>query len=70
MIADRSASIVSAFVVGELRQSAIVQAEGFALALTQIQASASGLDPNTMTLQYFDALKKLGASPATGSSSR
>jgi regulator of protease activity HflC (stomatin/prohibitin superfamily) len=47
------------------RQSAIVQAEGFALALKQIQASASSLDPNTMTLQYFDALKKLGASPAT-----
>src|SRR3984957_12083395 len=47
------------------RQSAIVQAEGFALALTQIQASAAGLDANTMTLQYFDALKKLGASPAT-----
>jgi regulator of protease activity HflC (stomatin/prohibitin superfamily) len=47
------------------RQSAIVQAEGFALALKQIQLSAAGLDPNTMTLQYFDALKKLGASPAT-----
>jgi regulator of protease activity HflC (stomatin/prohibitin superfamily) len=47
------------------RQAAIVQAEGFALALKQIYESARGLDPNTMTLQYFDALKKLGASPAT-----
>ena len=47
------------------RQAAIVQAEGFALALEQIYQSAKGLDPNTMTLQYFDALKKLGASPAT-----
>ncbi len=47
------------------RQAAIVQAEGFALALQQIYQSAKGLDANTMTLQYFDALKKLGASPAT-----
>jgi regulator of protease activity HflC (stomatin/prohibitin superfamily) len=47
------------------RQAAIVQAEGFALALTQIYQSAHTLDANTMTLQYFDALKKLGASPAT-----
>jgi regulator of protease activity HflC (stomatin/prohibitin superfamily) len=47
------------------RQAAIVQAEGYAQALRQIQESARGLDPNTMTLQYFDALKKLGASPAT-----
>src|SRR3984957_2514297 len=47
------------------RQAAIVQAEGFALALTQIYESAKSLDANTMTLQYFDALKKLGASPAT-----
>jgi regulator of protease activity HflC (stomatin/prohibitin superfamily) len=47
------------------RQAAIVQAEGFALALKQIYESARGLDANTMTLQYFDALKKLGASPAT-----
>ena len=47
------------------RQAAIVQAEGFALALKQIYESAKGLDANTMTLQYFEALKKLGASPAT-----
>jgi regulator of protease activity HflC (stomatin/prohibitin superfamily) len=47
------------------RQAAIVQAEGFALALQQIYAAAHDVDANTMTLQYFDALKKLGASPAT-----
>ncbi len=47
------------------RQAAIVQAEGYASALEQIHQAASGLDPNTMTLQYLDALKKLGASPAT-----
>jgi regulator of protease activity HflC (stomatin/prohibitin superfamily) len=47
------------------RQAAIVQAEGYSTALTQIHEAAKGLDPNTMTLQYLDALKKLGASPAT-----
>jgi regulator of protease activity HflC (stomatin/prohibitin superfamily) len=47
------------------RQAAIVQAEGYALALRQIYTAARGLDANTMTLQYFDALKKLGASPST-----
>ena len=47
------------------RQAAIVQAEGFALALRQIYQSAKGIDADTTTLQYFDALKKLGASPAT-----
>jgi regulator of protease activity HflC (stomatin/prohibitin superfamily) len=47
------------------RQAAIVQAEGFALALNQIYQSAKGLDANTMTLQYLDALTKLGSSPAT-----
>ena len=47
------------------RQSAILQAEGLALALEKISGSAEGLDANTMTLQYLDALKKLGGSPAT-----
>jgi regulator of protease activity HflC (stomatin/prohibitin superfamily) len=58
----KQSSILSA--EGE-RQSAILQAEGYALALSQISEAAEGLDPNTMTLQYLDALKKLGASPAT-----
>jgi regulator of protease activity HflC (stomatin/prohibitin superfamily) len=47
------------------RQAAILQAEGYALALKQIYMAARGLDANTMTLQYLDALKKLGASPST-----
>jgi regulator of protease activity HflC (stomatin/prohibitin superfamily) len=47
------------------RQSAILRAEGFALALTKINESASGADPRTMTLQYFEALKQLGTSPST-----
>jgi regulator of protease activity HflC (stomatin/prohibitin superfamily) len=59
---DKQSAILSA--EGQ-RQSAILQAEGFALALEQISHSAEDLDPNTMTLQYLDALKKLGGSPAT-----
>src|SRR5262249_44202232 len=47
------------------RQAAIVQAEGFASALKQIYSAAHEVDANTMTLQYFEALKRLGASPAT-----
>ena len=47
------------------RQSAIHRAEGFALALGKINETAMGIDARTMTLQYLDALTKLGASPAT-----
>jgi regulator of protease activity HflC (stomatin/prohibitin superfamily) len=47
------------------RQAAILRAEGFALALTKIYESAQSIDANTMTLQYLEALKALGASPST-----
>ena len=47
------------------RQAAILRAEGFALALTKIYEAASQLDANTMSLQYLEALKQLGASPST-----
>jgi regulator of protease activity HflC (stomatin/prohibitin superfamily) len=47
------------------RQAAILRAEGFGRALTQIFQAASGIDQKTMALQYLDALKALGASPAT-----
>src|SRR5881296_1411456 len=47
------------------RQAAILRAEGFALALGTINAQAMTVDQRTMTLQYLDALKQLGASPAT-----
>jgi regulator of protease activity HflC (stomatin/prohibitin superfamily) len=47
------------------RQAAILQAEGFALALTQIFEAARGVDANTMSLQYLEALKVMGASPST-----
>lgn len=47
------------------REAAILQAEGFSLALAKIFETARGLDANTMSLQYLDALKALGASDAT-----
>jgi len=47
------------------RQAAILRAEGFALALSTINQQAMGADAKTMTLQYLDALRQLGASPAT-----
>ena len=47
------------------RQSAILQAEGFSLALARIYEVAQNLDANTMSLQYLDALKALGASEST-----
>jgi regulator of protease activity HflC (stomatin/prohibitin superfamily) len=47
------------------RQAAILRAEGFSQALTRIFQAATGVDEKTMALQYLDALKALGASPAT-----
>jgi regulator of protease activity HflC (stomatin/prohibitin superfamily) len=47
------------------RQAAILRAEGFSLALSKIFEIARGLDANTMSLQYLDALKQIGASPST-----
>jgi len=47
------------------RQAQALRAEGFALALGSISEVARGLDSQTMGLQYLDALKMLGSSPAT-----
>jgi regulator of protease activity HflC (stomatin/prohibitin superfamily) len=47
------------------RQAAILRAEGFSLALEKIYAVARTIDDKTMSLQYLDALKALGAGPAT-----
>jgi regulator of protease activity HflC (stomatin/prohibitin superfamily) len=47
------------------RQSAMLRAEGFAEALQRTFLVAQAVDPKTMTLQYFEALKSLGASPST-----
>jgi regulator of protease activity HflC (stomatin/prohibitin superfamily) len=47
------------------RQAAILRAEGFSLALAKIFDVARTVDANTMSLQYLEALKQIGASPAT-----
>lgn len=47
------------------RQSAILEAEGFSQALERIFSAAKTIDDRTMTLQYLEALKALGASPST-----
>jgi regulator of protease activity HflC (stomatin/prohibitin superfamily) len=47
------------------RQAAILRAEGFALALTKIFEAARLVDANTMSLQYLETLKQIGASPST-----
>jgi regulator of protease activity HflC (stomatin/prohibitin superfamily) len=47
------------------RQAAILRAEGFSQALERIYGAARGVDQKTMALQYLEALKALGAGPAT-----
>ena len=47
------------------RQSSILRAEGFSMSLDRIFEVAKTVDAKTMSLQYLEALKALGASPAT-----
>ncbi len=47
------------------RQAQILRAEGFALALEKIYAAAVQVDQKTMTLQYFETLKSIGAGQST-----
>ncbi|MBI4305053.1 MAG: SPFH/Band 7/PHB domain protein [Chloroflexi bacterium] len=47
------------------KQAAVLRAEGFADALQRIFQTARGVDSNTMSLQYLDTLRSLGASPAS-----
>ena len=47
------------------KQAAILRAHGFGEALTRIFEAAREVDEKTMTLQYLDALKALGASPSS-----
>jgi regulator of protease activity HflC (stomatin/prohibitin superfamily) len=47
------------------RQAAILRAEGFALALKTINEQAMTADQKTMSLQYLDALRQIGASPSS-----
>jgi len=43
----------------------LLRAEGFAKALEQIFSAAKAVDQKTMTLQYFETLKSIGAGPST-----
>lgn len=47
------------------KQAQVLRAEGFSVALEKIFATARSIDQKTMTLQYFETLKALGASPST-----
>jgi regulator of protease activity HflC (stomatin/prohibitin superfamily) len=47
------------------REAQLLRAEGFGAALERIFGSAEKIDQKTMTLQYFETLKALGAGPAT-----
>ena len=47
------------------RQAQQLRAEGFAIALQKIFETAKGVDQNTMTLQYFEALKRIGEGAST-----
>ncbi|OGO04752.1 MAG: hypothetical protein A2Y60_03760 [Chloroflexi bacterium RBG_13_54_9] len=60
--AERQAKILTA--EGE-RQQSLLRGEGFSLGLEKIYNVAKEVDVNTMGLQYLDALKAIGASPAS-----
>jgi regulator of protease activity HflC (stomatin/prohibitin superfamily) len=47
------------------REAQLLKAEGYASALQRIYTVAQDLDQQTMTLQYFDALKELGQTAST-----
>jgi regulator of protease activity HflC (stomatin/prohibitin superfamily) len=60
--AEREAEILEA--EGDQR-ARVLRAEGYAEALDKIYAIAQTLDNNTMSLQYMDVLKELGAGEST-----
>ncbi|MEA1979218.1 MAG: SPFH domain-containing protein [Chloroflexota bacterium] len=59
---DKQANILRA--EGD-RESQLLRAEGYSAALEKIFIAAKKVDQKTMTLQYFETLKDMGASPAT-----
>ncbi len=59
---DRQAAILAA--EGE-RQAAVLRAQGLAGALDAITSSAGAAGPNTMVLQYLDALRQMASAPST-----
>ena len=59
---DRQSEILNA--EGD-QQATVLRAQGYAEALSAIHGVAQGVDANTMTLQYVDALKELGSGDST-----
>jgi len=59
---DKQASILKA---EGGKQAQALQAEGYATALEKIFGAAKSIDQKTMTLQYFETLKSLGAGAST-----
>jgi regulator of protease activity HflC (stomatin/prohibitin superfamily) len=59
---DKQANILKA--EGE-KQAQALRAEGYGTALEKIFAAAKTVDQKTMTLQYFETLKSLGAGAST-----
>lgn len=59
---NKQAAILTA--EGE-RQAQLLRAEGFSAALDKIFSIAQTIDQKTMTLQYFETLKSIGASAST-----
>ena len=59
---DKQAAILKA--EGQ-REAQRLQAEGYAVALNEIWQRAREVDANTMTLQYFETLRRLGESAST-----
>ena len=47
------------------RQAAALNAEGYAMALSKIFEAAKNVDAKTMSLQYLETLKAIGAGPST-----
>ena len=47
------------------QQAAVLRAEGFSMALERINGVASGIDQRTMSLEYFETLKEMGANSST-----
>lgn len=59
---DRQSNILRA--EGD-KQSQLLRAEGYSSALERIFAVANTIDQKTITLQYFETLKSMAASPST-----
>lgn len=59
---EKQAAILKA--EGE-REAQALRAQGYALALDRIFAVAQGIDSKTLTLQYFETLRNMAASPST-----